>query len=131
MKFKSAVAPWFYFLTLVLPAAIIIYVVLSIGTISATGMAAIGVVAVLTLGIPLWLLFTTYYLVKDGTLKIRSGPVNILILLSDIKSVKPSRSWLSSPALSLKRLEIVYGRSKKVLVSPKDLEGFKRAIGQV
>jgi hypothetical protein len=90
----------------------------------------IGVAAIIVFGLPVWLLFSTYYVVEANTLKIRSGPFGWSILISEIKSVRPSRSVLSSPALSLNRLEIQYGRGQSILVSPEDIEGFKNAIGQ-
>ena len=37
---------------------------------------------------------------------------------------------ISSPALSLDRLEISYGSQKKIMISPKDKTGFLQAIGQ-
>ena len=93
-------------------------------------MVIIGVSAIVALGLPVWLLLSTYYLVDAGNLMIRSGPFRWSISISEIKSVEPSRSLLSSPALSLNRLEIQYGRGKTVLVSPKDVEGFRNAIGR-
>ena len=131
MKFKSAVDLWFYLLTLVLPIVIIPYVIQNIGTADPTSLGIIALVTFSTLGIPLWLLLSTYYLVEDRILKIRSGPVRMSIPLNEINSVKPSRSLLSSPALSIKRLKISYGANKTVLVSPKDEKGFRRAIGHI
>ena len=131
MKFRSAVDTWFYLLTLGLPGAIFIFVVVSIGALSTAAIGVIGVVAVFTLGLPVWLLLSTYYLVEAGTLKIRSGPFSWSLPLNEIGSVKPSRSVLSSPALSLNRLEIHYGQGKTILVSPKDIKGFQEAIGQL
>ena len=130
MKFRSAVAPWFYLLALVLPVAVIAYVVVSMESADPVAIGIVVIVTVSAVGLPIWLLFSTYYLVEGGTLSIRSGPMKVSIPLSDIQSVAPSRSMLSAPALSLKRLEIVYGRGQKILVSPKDVERFKSAIGQ-
>ena len=131
MKFRSAIDTWFYLLTLVLPGAIFVSVVLSIGVVNTAAIGVIGVVAIFTLGLPVWLLLSTYYLVEAGTLKVRSGPFSWVIPLNEIKSVKPSRSVLSSPALSLHRLEIHYGQGQTILVSPKDMKGFQGAIGQI
>ncbi len=134
MKFRSAVAPWFYLLAIVLPVAVIAYVVMNMESADPVATLTIGILAIVTVssvGLPIWLLLSTYYLVEGGTLRIRSGPMNVSISLGDIQSVTPSRSMLSAPALSLKRLKIVYGRGKTILVSPKDVEGFKSAIGQV
>ncbi len=128
MKFQSAVDIWFYLLALVLPGAIFIFIAMTIGAVDTVEIFVIGLVAVLTLGFPVWLLFSTYYLVEANTLKVRCGPFKWLIPLYAIKSVKPSRSILSSPALPLSRLEIKYGQGQTILVSPKDVDGFQSAI---
>jgi hypothetical protein len=112
MKFRSAVAPWFYLLALVLPVAVIAYVVVSMDSADPVALGIVAIVTVSAVGLPIWLLFSTYYLVEGGTLSIRSGPMKVSIPLRDIQSVGPSRSMLSAPALSLKRLEIVYGRGQ-------------------
>jgi hypothetical protein len=130
MKFRSAVDTWFYLLALGVPGAIFIFAVLSVGTADTAALVVIGITAIIGFGLPVWLLLSTYYVVEANTLKIRSGPFGWSILISEIKSVRPSRSVLSSPALSLKRLEIQYGRGQSILVSPEDFEGFKNAIGQ-
>ena len=75
------------------------------------------VVAALGVGLLLWLL-------------VRCGPFRTRIALDQIRSVKPSRSLASSPALSLDRLAIAYGRFGTVLVSPKDQAGFIAALRQ-
>ena len=85
--------------------------------------------AVLALGLPLWLLFSTRYTVSETTLQIRSGPMSWTIDRNEIHSITPTRSALSSPALSLDRLEIRYGDTGMVMVSPKDKEGFLAALG--
>jgi len=130
MKFRSAVDSWFYLLALLLPGAIFIFALLSVGALNLASIAVIGGLAVFVFGLPVWLLLSTYYLVEAGTLKVRSGPFSWSIPLNEINSIRPSRSILSSPALSLHRLEIQYGRGQTILVSPKDIKGFQNAIGQ-
>ena len=79
-------------------------------------------------GLPLWVLAATGYRVDAASLAIRSGPFRWRIPLRDIRRVEPSRSWLSSPALSVDRLRIRHGRSGQVLVSPKDRQAFVQAL---
>jgi hypothetical protein len=68
---------------------------------------------------------TTYYIIDGDELKVRSGfIINITIDINKITKIVPSRSILSSPAVSLDRLEIFYNRYDSVLVSPKDKAGF-------
>ncbi len=80
--------------------------------------------------VPLWLLFSTRYIVADNRLRVRAGPFSWVIPLDEITSVQPSRNPLSSPALSLDRLVIRYGRGHSLMVSPREKDAFLRAIGQ-
>jgi len=130
MKFKSKVDYWFYFLAFVLPGAIFIFVVVSIGTSNTTALIILGGSVILTMALPVWLLLSTYYLVEDDVLEIRSGPLKWSIALDEIESVIPGRSMMSSPALSLSQLEIRYGQGKTIFVSPNDVTGFQNSIGQ-
>lgn len=75
------------------------------------------------------LLLRTYYTVDKGVLRIVSGPFRWTIGIDQIGSVTQSRSPWSSPALSLDRLLIRYGRGRRIMVSPADKHGFLRAIG--
>ena len=80
--------------------------------------------------LPLWVIMTTRYIVENETLKIKSGPFTWLIPTKNISSVKETRTPLSSPALSLDRLEIKYSGGKTVMVSPIDKTAFLSAIAQ-
>ena len=79
-------------------------------------------------GLPLWVLAATGYRGDQDALAIRGGPFRWRIPLRDIRVVEPSRSWLSSPALSLDRLRIRHGRAGQVLVSPRDRQAFVQAL---
>jgi hypothetical protein len=83
----------------------------------------------LTTALFIWLLRGTYYEVSGNTLRIVCGPYRQRISIGDITAVEPTRSPLSSPALSLDRLRIRHGKSRRVLVSPADKRGFVRALG--
>lgn len=130
MTFKSAV-DWWYYLIVVSAAALALFAVgppLRSGELSlVVGVATI----VLTLLLPVWLLVSTRYRIGTKSLQVRSGPFSWTIALADVQSIKPSKSLLSSPALSLKRLEIQYGRGKRILVSPEDPGAFINAIDRV
>ncbi len=86
--------------------------------------------SVLFCGLLFAVLMSTYYIVADGVLRIVSGPFRWKVAISDIVEITPTRNPLSSPALSLDRLKITYGKSRFVLVSPADKDGFNRAIEQ-
>ena len=129
-KFKSKLDLW---LLIVMVISIFIslgaafFVVNQGGTVNYT----VGFfLALVGAGLPIWLLMTTEYIVSDGALIIKSGPFKTVVPLDSINSVSDTRNPLSSPALSLDRLEITYQGHKRVLVSPIDKEQFRLAVGQ-
>lgn len=128
-RFVSGVDRWF---VLVLVAAVVVQIVGIAIAASAPGalpavLVGVGVLF-LTVILFAWLLRGTYYEVSGDTLRVVSGPYRIRIPIESIESIEPTRSPLSSPALSLDRLRIRYGK-KQVLVSPADKRGFLRALG--
>ena len=74
--------------------------------------------------LPLWVMGGTRYIVGAAELRIVSGPFRWRVPLRDIRAVTPTHNPLSSPALSLDRLRIEYGRRKWIMVSPRDREAF-------
>ena len=77
-----------------------------------------------------WLLMSTDYEVTPTTLKIRSGPLRWAVPMGSISSIRPTRNPVSSPALSLDRLEVRYG-SRFILISPRDKAAFVAAVRAV
>lgn len=77
-----------------------------------------------------WILRSTYYVIEADTLLIRSSFITWRVPIRDIRSITPTRSALSSPALSLDRLRIDYGR-KSILVSPEGRDRFIAALRSV
>lgn len=80
-----------------------------------------------------WIWLGTGYRFEDGALLARSGPFRWRIPLGEIVEVLPTRSPLASPALSLDRLEVRYGRDGILLdgillISPEDPERFLRDL---
>lgn len=73
----------------------------------------------------------THYTITEQELRIVSGPFRWTIPVDEITAIDASRNPLSSPALSLDRLKISYGKRKFVLISPSDKAGFMRAMEQV
>lgn len=71
----------------------------------------------------------TYYRIEGEVLHIKSSfIVNKRIEIKSIKSISPSGSMLSAPALSMDRLEILYNTKEAVLISPADKQGFIEAL---
>ena len=78
------------------------------------------------LGLIMYLLYDTNYIITNGNLKVHSGfIVNKNIPIAEIKSIKKTDSILSAPAASLTdRIEVFYGNSKSIVISPKDRKQF-------
>jgi hypothetical protein len=82
----------------------------------------------LILGIIVGTLRSTRYEVTGREVIARSGLFQWRVAIDEIDSIRPSRSLIKSPALSLDRLEIRYSGDRRLLVSPQDREGFLAAV---
>jgi hypothetical protein len=94
----------------------------------------VGEIAVaLILAFVLYMYINTLYVVTgDDKLKIKSGFLfNREIYIKSIKKVRPTRDHRTSPALSFDRLEILYNRYGRVVVSPNDKSGFIKELKEV
>lgn len=131
-KFKSKIDLWIRWLLIsavVMEIGIVLQFLMRPGNPVVTTiiiLACIGAAVLLT-----GLLLRTYYSVDKGTLQIVSGPFRWNIAIDQISSVTPTRSPWSSPALSLDRLLIHYGKGRRIMVSPENKHEFLRAIGHV
>ena len=80
-----------------------------------------GVLLVVILGvlvIPM-ILNTNYTITDNLTLRVKCGLfVNMVIDIDSIRKIEYTRSVLSSPALSMDRIEIFYNKFDSVIVSP-------------
>lgn len=74
------------------------------------------------------LLLHTRYTITESEVLIVCGPLAWQVPVQQITRIRPTRNPLSSPALSLDRLEIRYGKYDSVLVSPADQAGFLAAL---
>ncbi|MED4922678.1 MULTISPECIES: PH domain-containing protein [Heyndrickxia] len=72
--------------------------------------------------------FHTFYILTDKVLKVRGGIFSWTIPLEEIEVITESKNPLAAPALSLDRLQVVYGKSKFILISPKDKSLFLKQI---
>ncbi|HVJ80674.1 MAG TPA: PH domain-containing protein [Planctomycetia bacterium] len=90
-----------------------------------TGKTAIAAFLVaLGIVLPAWVFSATDYELGDEELRIRSGPFRWRVKVDSITEVTPTRNPLSSPALSLDRLEIRYDGGKSIMISPREKEAF-------
>jgi purine-cytosine permease-like protein len=129
-RFKSKIDRWVFVLLIV----VIIVQIVAIGSAAlqmgdplvTTGMIFLMIAVV---GLMVWLLLGTHYTVDRGVIKIASGPFRWKVPIDQITSVTATKSPLSSPALSLDRICIRYGKWRPIMVSPADKAGFLKAIG--
>jgi hypothetical protein len=128
VKFKSAVDWWYYIVIIFIACSLLFSLLPQVQSGEVSAFYG-GSIALLALGVPVWLLFSTYYKVEGDRLTIRSGPFAWHMAVSEIESTKPSRSMLSAPALSLKRIELTYKQGQRICISPKDSQAFLKAIG--
>lgn len=71
----------------------------------------------------------TYYVIEGECLLIKSGLFyNQKINILGIKTIKKTRNPISSPALTINRLEITYGKYNSVLIAPKERDLFLAEI---
>ncbi|MEO0444066.1 MAG: PH domain-containing protein [Pseudomonadota bacterium] len=63
---------------------------------------------------PLWLLLSTYYVVKDDNLEIMSGPFSWSVSLGSIEKVLEAEQPLCSPTFSRDQLAIFYDSGKEL-----------------
>src|SRR5262245_10086983 len=130
ISFPSKVDRW-------LGIVLVISTVVSVAGVFVVGMEVSPVVAVflsplmlLGVALPLWLVSSTRYTIDSSDLHVRCGPFAWRVPLSEIRSITPTRNALSSPALSLDRLRIDFGRDGSIMVSPRNRERFLEELRQ-
>lgn len=75
---------------------------------------------------------TLKYIIQDEFLVIKINFYTFnKIKISEIKSIENSNNLISSPALSIDRLSIKFGKFDEVLVSPKNKEAFTNDLSNV
>jgi hypothetical protein len=133
MRFESKRDLWIVLLLRALPIAILIAI--GVSWVHRTGDVRgplAGALIVIALEVFLFepIFRSTYYVIDGATLVIRSSFLTWRVPIAEITRVTPTRNPLSSPALSLDRLQIEYGR-KLILVSPEEKERFIEALRAV
>lgn len=129
--FKSKVDGWIravIVLLIVVEIAVVVGAAAGLRDPLATTGVILGSLAVVALLVSV--LLNTNYTVDRDFLRVRSGPLCWKLPLDQIHSVEATRIPLSSPALSLDRLRIRYGKNRFILVSPADKSGFLKALGR-
>lgn len=126
MKFNSKIDIWLG--VLIVAAAILISKAAYFILLQPNGVFEAAVLVVLGAILPVWILISTNYHLIDEYLWINSGPFRWKIPTLSITRIGFSKSWKSSPALSLDRIVIEYDGGKLILISPKEKQKFMNAI---
>jgi hypothetical protein len=89
-------------------------------------------IILLLLTFAIYVLLTTQYKIIGKTLRIKSGIfVNKAISIDTIRMITETNSTLSSPANSLDRIELRYNKFEKIIISPKDKDGFIKKLFEI
>jgi hypothetical protein len=128
-RYSSRIDAWVLLLMLAAIAGQILAIVaLLVGGVPGPAQGPVIVLLVPGIALVALILVRIHYTIADGTLRVVSGPFAWSMAIVEIKSITESRSPLSSPALSLDRLQIDYGSGRRILVSPADKQRFLEAI---
>lgn len=121
-KYKSKIDLWLIIiLTLVFGGIVIISII---------NKDWIGLINAIIPTIFIWNMFrSTYYIITEEELIIRCGIFyKLVIKITDIRKISESNDLISSPALSIDRLKILYNRFDTILISPKKKYEFLQSI---
>lgn len=126
--YKSKIDTWLG-MVLAWAAAVSLYAgVTAVLADARSGWWVLAICLALGVALPLWLVLGTRYQLEPDRLQVQGGPFRWTIPVREITAITPTRNPLSSPALSLQRLRIDYGRGKAIMISPRDRERFLREI---
>lgn len=82
---------------------------------------------VVSVSVEAWLILSTSYTLTDDALVVQCAALRVNVPLRAIRSIRRTKTPVAAPALSLDRLEVLY-QYGSVIISPKNREGFVRAI---
>jgi hypothetical protein len=122
--FRSKVDLWMVLIALTGSASPLIILIFAWHQLPLGGIIAVLTVFVFNTSLILWVYGNTKYVFDNDLLLIICGPIRKKIQVKDIQNVKPTRNAISSPALSLDRLEITYNNGNQVLISPQNKAEF-------
>ena len=130
LRFPSKIDWWLIALPIVAVAAAPMVIVMKgkPGQVTGATFIPLAISLVVPIGIFASMFSSTVYVVSGNDLRIKCGPIKLVVPIDSISRIRGCRNPASAPALSLSRLEIHYGRFNEVLISPKDRQAFLRAI---
>ncbi|MFZ5827135.1 MAG: PH domain-containing protein [Bacillota bacterium] len=95
-------------------------------TLILAGLLPIALVGALTI----WIWYSTGYTVTDQEVIVRSAFLIWRVPLAEVTRVRRTGNPLSSPALSLNRLEVRWGKGRWIIISPADQAEFLQVLRQ-
>lgn len=126
--YRSKIDPWFLVVLIIAMAVSGYGAVQSISAGTSNGFSMGIFIALVGVGLPLWVLVGTYYRFEGVELVVRCGPFRWRLPISEIVEVVPTSNPVSSPALSLHRLKLVLRTGRTLLISPREQEKFLSEI---
>ena len=106
-------------LELVIPLIIVFGAILFLAVTEEPNFVGFGILLLVMIFV-IHMFMTTNYTIDGGNLKIKCGFFfNETIDIKTIKKISETNNALSSPATSLDRIEINYGKFDSVIISPK------------
>lgn len=117
--YKSKIDIWLLAVVFVPLLAVLLQVLVTF----TWGLVALIAVIIAVMG---YMFTTTKYIIDNNSLQVKIGVFEYTqVKISNITAVRKTNNPLSAPALSLKRLEVRYGKSfDYILISPKDRDAF-------
>ncbi len=79
---------------------------------------------VIIIAVLIWIWFGTGYKIEDDVLNVQCGPFKRKLNIKEIRKVSKVKSIITSPALSIDRLEIYYDKYNLIRISPKNESEF-------
>lgn len=121
-KYKSKIDLWLIIILTLVFGGIVIFSVIK--------KEWIGFIIAIIPTLFIWDMFkSTFYIITEEELIIRCGIFyKLVIKITDIRKISESNDLISSPALSIDRLEILYNRFDTILISPKKKYEFLQSI---
>ena len=123
-RFRSKIDVWLGGIMLL---GILVSAAVAIALLLQKGIASLAIIPLMATGSGLWLLIETWYGVTDTDLIVHCGPFRDTVPVASIRAIRPTRTVVSAPALSLDRLEVTHAGGALV-ISPVDKAGFISAV---
>src|SRR5699024_8107421 len=86
------------------------------------------IISALILVLLLWIWFGTGYKIDGEFLKVSYGPFKSKLKIKEIKKIRRTKNPFTAPALSVDRLEILFGQYNVINISPKNESGLIHSL---